>query len=399
VREMVRFLLATVLTTFAMLGTVPGAGAQIPPVDDATDAPLEETVEGTVEAVEATGGATTEAVEGTGGGGTSPVEQGAKGTAGSVIGSATESTGGTVGTSGGAPGEDAAGTSPATAGESRERGHAGSRSQRAPNETAAARASARAAAADHGSPPGAATYVPLLVRLTNDADSDGSYSDVEVAPVPDSDVPFQVQLENTGSNELAILAIRNASAEFGQRDNAICGDLPGKWLAPGQSTACRFTVEAFAPPKGERAVTVLAVDAVDADPITTGTVTDPTVIRTEHGSVLGLFVRRGLDFLATTGARIAILLAATVALAVSGALLITMGNRRRAVSRASAGSTTPDGAPTGPPPAFRGPHHPRSRPSPEPRRRAVRTTPEGSTDRGIRIHAGTSSGAGRSSPA
>jgi hypothetical protein len=91
-REMRRLVVATVLSVFAMLGTVPGAGAQIPPVDDATDA-LEETVEETVEAVEGTLGGATEAVGGTGGGGTSAAEQGAEGTAGSVIGSAAESTG------------------------------------------------------------------------------------------------------------------------------------------------------------------------------------------------------------------------------------------------------------------------------------------------------------------
>ena len=202
-------------------------------------------------------------------------------------------------------------------------------------------ASAGVAAADlrsslDASPFEAATYVPLLVRLTNDADGDGSYSDVEVAPVRDSDVPFQVQLENTGSNELAILAIRNASAPLGQRTSAVCSDLSGVRLAAGESATCRFTVKAFAPPEGERAVIVLEVDAADAaDPSATGTVTDPTVIRTEHGSVLGLFVRSGLDFLATTGARISILLAATLALVVSGTLLITIGNRRRALSSVS----------------------------------------------------------------
>jgi hypothetical protein len=346
---MARLVLATVLTVFVTFGTTLGAWAQIPPLDETTDA-LEETVEGTVETVEETVGGTTEAVGGAGGGGsivggggtsgggggTGGVQEEAESTAGSVIGSATGSTSGAAATSGGASGEDTAGSA-GTAEESQERGHAGPRSLRSPNETAArvasAQASTRAALEDLGSSFEAATYVPLLVRLTNDADGDGSYSDVEVAPVRDSDVPFQVQLENTGSSELAILAIRNASAPLGQRDSAVCSDLPGVRLAPGESTTCRFTVKAFAPPQGERAVIVLEVDAADAaDPSTTGTVTDPTVIRTEHGSVLGLFVRSGLDFLATTGARIGILLAATLALVVAGALLITVGNRRRAVS-------------------------------------------------------------------
>jgi hypothetical protein len=364
---MARFLLVTVLGVFVTLGTVPGAGAQLPPVDDVTD-PLEEAVEDTVDTVDTTvgtatgavggtGGSETGTVGGTGGGGTDAVEETTEDTAGSVTSSATESVSGAGATSGSVSGDDAGDSSSGTADRPRERGHASPRSQRAPNEAEARVAPARVAAIRHGSLSGAATFVPLLVELTNDANRDGSYSDVEAAPVPDGDVPFQVRLENTGSNELAILAIRNAST-VGRGGDAACGDLAGIRLAPGESTACRFTMTAFAPPKGERAVSVFEVDAADtADPSTTGTVTDTTVVRTENASVLGFFVRRGLDFLATTGARIPLLLAATMALAVSGALLIAMGNRRRALQRATVRSTAQEGAHPGPRLASRGPHH------------------------------------------
>jgi hypothetical protein len=179
---------------------------------------------------------------------------------------------------------------------------------------------------------------------------------------------------------LAILAIRNASAA-GRGGEAACGDLAGIRLAPGESTTCRFTMTAFAPPKGERAVSVFEVDAADmADPSTTGTVTDTTVVRTENASVLGFFVRRGLGFLATTGARIPLLLAATMVLTVSGALLIAMGNRRRALQRAAVRSTAQKAADAGPRLAFRGPHHQRSRPS-LPLRSESRSAPEDSSDR------------------
>jgi hypothetical protein len=390
VREMARFLLVTVLGVFVTLGTVPGAGAQLPPVDDVTD-PLEEAVEDTVEAVETTvgtstgtvggaGGGETGVVGGTGGGETDAVQETTEDATGSVTSSATESASGTGATSGSVSGGDAGGSSSGTADRPRERGHAGPRSQRAPNEGRAREPSARVAATRQKFSSTVATFVPLLVELTNDANRDGSYSDIEAAPVPDGDVLFQVRLENNGSNELAILAIRNASA-VGRGGDAACGDLAGIRLAPGESTACRFTMTSFAPPKGERAVTVFEVDAADmADPSTTGTVTDTTVVRTENASVLGFFVRRGLDFLATTGARIPLLLAATMVLAVSGALLITMGNRRRALQRATVRSTAQKGADAGPRLAFRGPHHQRSRPS-LPLRSASRSAPDESADR------------------
>ena len=405
-RDMARFVLVTVLGVFVTLGTVPGAGAQLPPIDDVTD-PLEEAVEDTVDAVDTTVGTATGAVGGTGGGetgvvggtgsgGTDVVEETTEDAAGSVTSSATDSASGTGATSGSVSGDDAGGSSSGTADRLRERGHAGARSQRAPNEGRGREPSARVAATRQEFSSTTAIFVPLLVQLTNDANRDGSYSDVEAAPVPDGDVLFQVRLENTGSNELAILAIRNASA-VGRGDDDACGDLAGIRLAPGESTACRFTMTAFAPSKGERAVTVFEVDAADmADPSTTGTVTDTTVIKTENASVLGFFVRRGLDFLATTGARIPLLLAATIALAVAGALLIALGNRRRALQRATVRSTAPKGAHAGPRLAFHGPHHQLSR-SRLPLRSAIRSAPEDSTDR--RSPQAPDPVRGRSSPA
>jgi hypothetical protein len=175
-------------------------------------------------------------------------------------------------------------------------------------------------------------YVPLLVRLTNDADGDGSYSTSEAAPMPGADVPLQVRLENAGSNELAILAIRDAfPTSIGTGDDAACHGLAGTRLAPGESTVCRFTATEFAPPEGERVVTVLEVDVAETtDPSAVGTVTDTTVITT-GGSVLGLVIRRGLDVLATTGAHIAILMVGAVGLAAAGALFIRLSKRQRRV--------------------------------------------------------------------
>jgi hypothetical protein len=352
VREMTRLVLAAAVGVVALLSGMPGAGAQLPPVDEATD-PIEETVEevgdtagqaveDTVDTVEQT----TDAVSGTtqdaseAGGDALQGGDSATGQAGSVTGSISQTAGAagttTSGTSGGA-GQDPQGSSSGSADRPQGRGDAGSRLHRAPNSASQRGVSSPRIArivADTGQEAfsGALAYVPLVVRLTNDADGDGSYSDVEASALPRGDVPFQVRLENVGPNELAIVTIRDASpTPIDPDDSAVCGDLAGIRLAPGEARACRFTVKGFAPPEGERAVTVFEVDVADtSDPSTVGTVSDTTVIRTGDGSVLGLFVRRGLDALASTGARIVLLVAGAIGLAAAGVWFIVLGNRRRA---------------------------------------------------------------------
>ncbi|MGH2545505.1 MAG: hypothetical protein ACRDHJ_01340 [Actinomycetota bacterium] len=333
---MTRLLVVTFVAVLAVFGGTPGAGAQIPPVDDVTD-PIEETVEQVEEVVEQTvddgkqtiqdtiedtkGSTeqTTEAVTGT----TDPISDtvGGKDGAGAATGTMGQSSGGS--------------SSPAAT-EPRGRGSGRSRTQGSPHGTAGAGVASarvtRVVSKTGGASSGALVYVPLLVRLTNDADGDGSYSTSEAAPMPGADVPLQVRLENAGSNELAILAIRDASpTPIRTGDDAACRDLAGIRLAPGESTVCRFTATEFAPPEGERVVTVLEIDVADTtDPSAVGTVTDTTVITT-GGSVLGLIIRRGLDVLATTGAHIAILMSFAVGLAAAGALLIRLANSQRRV--------------------------------------------------------------------
>jgi hypothetical protein len=319
---MARSVIAGVLGMVAVLGAMPGVRAQIAPLDDVTD-PIEDTVDQLEDTVEQAGG---------------------------TVGQTVEEAGAAVGEGNSAPGtpSEAVGASPVD-----ETGEHGS----GPVETE--RSSARRLGADGatgrmahllsetGSPlleP--AVYVPLVVRLTNDADRDGSYAEAESAARPRADVPFQLGLENAGPYELVVLAIRDASpTPLGLSDEALCSGMAGTRLAPNQSTVCRFTVEGLAPAEGERVVAVLEVDAAEtADPSTTGTVTDTSVIRTGNVGVLGAVVRRTL---ATTGARIAILVAVAVGLAVAGVWMIRLGDRRRAASRTwirprtAAGATAP----------------------------------------------------------
>jgi hypothetical protein len=336
--------LGAMLSIVATLGAMPQASAQIDQIDEATDA-LQETTDQVKEVVDQTTGGLNETVESAGdgandsvggaaGGLSDSVQQttgGVTGLAGSVAGNASDAAGDAGGTSGGRPGETVTETGRLSAGtthQARGRDASGSRIRSAP---ARAPGSARMARVLGASGEGwsGAIYVPLLVRLTNDADGDGVYSDSETARRQDEDVPFQVRLENVGSNELAVLAVRGVSpTPTGMEEDAACRDLAGIRLGPGESTTCRFTVSGLAPPVGERVVRLFEVDAVDTtDPSRTGTVVDATVIRT--GSVLGEFIRRGLDALASTGARIIVLLAIAAVLAGIGGPFVLLGNRRR----------------------------------------------------------------------
>jgi hypothetical protein len=331
---MTKLLVVTFVAVLAVFGGTPGAGAQIPPVDDVTDTveetaeQLEEVVEQTVDDGEQTIEDTIESTEQT----TEAVTGTADPISHTVGGNAEDGTGAATDTMG----QSSGGSSSPGATEPRGRRSGRSRTQGSPHGTAGAGVASarvtRVVSETGGASSGALVYVPLLVRLTNDADGDGSYSTSEAAPMPGADVPLQVRLENAGSNELAILAIRDASpTPIRAGDDAACRDLAGIRLAPGESTVCRFTATEFAPPEGERVVTVLEVDVAETtDPSAVGTVTDTTVITT-GGSVLGLFIRRGLDALATTGAHIAILMAGAVGLAAAGALFIRMAKSQRPV--------------------------------------------------------------------
>ena len=348
---MARIAIVGILALVAMLGGMAGAGAQLPPLDDVTD-PIEDTVdqvedtvdqvEDTVDQVEDTadqvGGAvdqtvedTVETIEDTGDGAGGTVGDGGGAlTGGAGVGSAT-------GTSLG--GASAAGTGSGGSSPGDQRGGGRTGTERSPTNRSLAEAGAGRMArlmAEMGRPSLVpAAYVPLMVSLTNDANGDGSYREAESAPQQGADVPFRLRLENAGPHELAILAIRDASpSPLGLSGENLCGDVAGTRLAPNQSTVCRFTVQGLAPAEGQRVVVVLEVDVSEtADPTTTGTVADVSVVRTGDVGVLGAFVRRALDTLATTGAWIAVLGAVALGLAGAGAWMIRLGNRHRDAAR------------------------------------------------------------------
>jgi hypothetical protein len=359
---MARVAIVGILALVAMLGGMAGAGAQLPPLDTG---PIEDTVDQIEDTVDQVGGAVDQTVDDTvdqvGGAVDQTVddtvetiedtEDGTGATVGDAVSALTGGAG--VGSATGTTlgGASAAGTG--AGGSSPGGQHGGGRpgTGRSPTHRLGAdggegrMARLLSETGHHSLVP--VVYVPLVVQLTNDADGDGSYAEAESAPRPGADVPFQVRLENAGTRELAILAVRDGSpGPLGLPGEAMCGGVVGTRLAPNQSTVCRFTVEGLAPAEGERVVAVLEVDAAfTADQSPTGTVTDTSVIRTGDVGVLGAFVRGVLDTLATTGAWIGLLGAVAVGLAAAGAWASRLGNRQRDAgwtripSRSAAGVT------------------------------------------------------------
>lgn len=344
-----------------LIWTAP-SGAQTGPLDDLTE-PIEETVEDTVDSVNGTVGNTVESVEDTGeavtgaaGGGGGGLSD-AVGDAGDATGDGGALSGAVSDAAGGGDADTGSGTvSPGKTARAEQRGDRNARGQEAlsgsPEAGARGAQMARVAAeAGAGFPYGAAAYIPLLVRLTNDANNDDSYSDAEAALHPDADVSFQIRLENAGSSELAVLAMRDTSpTPMVTDDDGTCSSrLVGIRIAPGESMTCRFTAGGFAPAEGQRVVTVIEFDAaVTAHPMITGTVADTTLVATGTENVLGQVIRKAL---ASTGGRVILLSGIAIGLFATGSALNGLANRQRRTVHNSAasrpGRIRSPGVPTG----------------------------------------------------
>jgi hypothetical protein len=356
---MARRMVGVVVGLLVMLIWTAPSGAQTVALDDLTD-PIEDTVEDTVdsvggavdetvESVEDTGEAVTDAAGGSVGGASDAV--------GDAAGDGSALSGAVSGAAGGGDADTGSGTaSPGKTARAEQRGDRNARGQEAlsgsrEGSARGAQMARVAAEAGAGFPYGAAAYIPLLVQLTNDANNDDSYSDAEAALHPDVDVSFQIRLENAGSGELAVLAMRDTSpTPMVTDDDGTCSSrLVGIRIAPGESMTCRFTAGGFAPAEGQRVVTVIEFDAaVTAHPMITGTVADTTLVATGTENVLGRVIRQAL---ASTGGRIVLLSGVAIGLFATGSALNGLANRQRRTAHNSAASRAgrirSPGVPTG----------------------------------------------------
>lgn len=308
-----------VLTAGLLAGQASPAWSQIPtggidPVDELTEV-VNETVEETVGAVNDT----TEAVTQT------------------VVSSATDSAGG--GSTGGATSVMSNDTGGTATGNSATSGPSGGTKTGAGTEgsgrtTAASRhesgRSLRSETAHERRGAGSDASIlsllsPLLVRKTNDADADGSFSDTEVAPTAEATVTFRVEIVNVGATDLVITEVRDAlEGGFGRFDIPVCDALLGERIQTGATVDCAFTLEDYAPEGGQK-VNTLQVTAVETtSPSTSVSGSDTSTVAFSEAAVLGITINP----LATTGADVNRLLRLALALLTVGSLLFTAGRIR-----------------------------------------------------------------------
>jgi uncharacterized repeat protein (TIGR01451 family) len=91
--------------------------------------------------------------------------------------------------------------------------------------------------------------VAVRIAKTNDADGDGHYTNSEEAKRSGLDVPFRLEIVNTGTVDATITDLTDA---FDQQTidllNTKCADLSGTTLAAGETVVCKFTMNNYSPP-------------------------------------------------------------------------------------------------------------------------------------------------------
>jgi len=91
--------------------------------------------------------------------------------------------------------------------------------------------------------------VAVRIAKTNDADGDGHYTSSEEAKRSGLDVPFRLEIVNTGTVDTTITDLTDA---FDQQTidllNTKCADLNGTTLAAGEAVVCKFTMNNYSPP-------------------------------------------------------------------------------------------------------------------------------------------------------
>ena len=91
--------------------------------------------------------------------------------------------------------------------------------------------------------------VAVRIAKTNDADGDGQFTNSEEAKRSGLDVPFRLEIVNTGTVDATITDLTDA---FDQQTidllNTKCAGLNGTTLAAGEAVVCKFTMNNYSPP-------------------------------------------------------------------------------------------------------------------------------------------------------
>jgi hypothetical protein len=142
---------------------------------------------------------------------------------------------------------------------------------------------------------------PLVVTKSNDADGDFTFTNAEIATKPGATIPFEVSVLNQANDQVTVGEVVDylPSGE-GVR---VCNELTGQIVPAGGSATCTFTLEAYSPEKGSRAINTIRVQGTVNHNGATVSSSDSSTVSTPGGEVLGLLIQRPPG-LASTGADI-----------------------------------------------------------------------------------------------
>jgi hypothetical protein len=166
----------------------------------------------------------------------------------------------------------------------------------------------------------------------NDADGDGSFSDVEIAPIPSGDVSFQALISNIGSTNFEIAGVNHSyAAADGRVQVGICEKLVGLVLLAGESVPCTFSLADYAPARGESVVNTITAAAFEiGSPKRGASDSDISTVDTLLADeVLAVAVSKEPGVLAFTGMDAVGLIILAITLLASGAALTQLGRMRR----------------------------------------------------------------------
>ena len=172
----------------------------------------------------------------------------------------------------------------------------------------------------------------ILVDAMNDADGDGSFNDVEIAPIPNGDVRFQALISNIGSTNFEIAGVNHSyAAADGRVQVGICEKLVGLVLLAGDSVPCTFSLADYAPARGESVVNTITAAAFEiGSPKRGASDSDISTVDTLlSDEVLAVAVSKEPGVLAFTGMDAVGLIILAITLLASGAALTQLGRMRR----------------------------------------------------------------------
>jgi hypothetical protein len=353
-----RWVAVPVSFAFLFLGwPLPQAGAQLPPPPSPpplplpslpSPPPLPSPIEDTLDQVESTVAQTSASVE------TTADSVGGTGGVGSAGGGSGERGGGGIIGTGDSAGEATSATGPGGARSNPSGGGGTKVADKAGEKGGNGKATVRPQRGDQVR--GFPAAPPLVVTKTNDADGDFTFTDAEIATKPGATIPFEVSVLNQANDQVTIGEVVDYLP--GAEGVRVCNELTGQIVAPDGSATCTFTLEAYSPANGSRAINTIRVQGTVNHNGATVSSSDSSTVTTLGGEVFGLLIQRPPE-LGSTGAAIIGLLRLAALLGGVGVLSLAASRARGRLlgfpGSADITTTVLEGGPHGHPPGVLNP--------------------------------------------